>query len=160
MLGTDTPHISALATEGFARPLQTVFPAVTCSVQSSLLTGLLPREHGIVGNGWYDRELAEVLFWRQSNRLVHGERLYDAARQIDPAYTTAKMFWWYNMYADVDYSVTPRPTYPADGRKVFDSYSWYCALGSLPCQIIVVLSTQGPPAHQQICTSSSCKNMK
>lgn len=62
MLGTDTPHISALATEGFARPLQAVFPAVTCSVQSSLLTGLLPREHGIVGNGWYDRELAEVLF--------------------------------------------------------------------------------------------------
>jgi predicted AlkP superfamily pyrophosphatase or phosphodiesterase len=123
MLGTDTPHISALATEGFARPLQTVFPAVTCSVQSSLLTGLLPREHGIVGNGWYDRELAEVFFWRQSNRLVHGERLYEAARRIDPAYTTAKMFWWYNMYADVDYSVTPRPTYPADGRKIFDTYS-------------------------------------
>ena len=123
MLGRDTPHISALAAEGFARPLQTVFPAVTCSVQTSLLTGSLPREHGIVGNGWYDRELAEVFFWRQSNRLVHGERLYDAARRIDPAYTTAKMFWWYNMYADVDYSVTPRPTYPADGRKIFDTYS-------------------------------------
>ena len=123
MVGTDTPHISALAAEGFARPLETVFPAVTCSVQSSLLTGLLPREHGIVGNGWYDRELAEVFFWRQSNRLVHGEPLYDTARQIDPAYTIAKMFWWYNMYAEVDYSVTPRPTYPADGRKIFDTYS-------------------------------------
>ena len=123
MLGRDTPHISALAAEGFSRPLQTIFPAVTCSVQSSLLTGLPPQEHGIVGNGWYDRDLAEVFFWRQSNRLVHGERLYEAARQIDPAYTTAKMFWWYNMYADVDYSVTPRPTYPADGRKVFDTYS-------------------------------------
>ncbi len=123
MLGRDTPHISALAAEGFARPMQTVFPAVTCSVQSSLLTGLPPREHGIVGNGWYDRELAEVFFWKQSNRLVHGERLYEAARRIDPAYTTAKMFWWYNMYADVDYSVTPRPTYPADGRKIFDTYS-------------------------------------
>ena len=85
MVGTDTPHISALAAEGFARPLETVFPAVSCSVQSSLLTGLLPREHGIVGNGWYDRELAEVFFWRQSNRLVHVEPLYDTARQIDPA---------------------------------------------------------------------------
>ena len=53
MLGPATPNISALATEGFSRPLQTVFPAVTCTVQSSLLTGLLPREHGIVGNGWY-----------------------------------------------------------------------------------------------------------
>ena len=123
MLGQDTPHISALAATGFSRPLHTVFPAVTCSVQSSLLTGLQPSEHGIVGNGWYDRELAEVFFWRQSNRLVRGERIYDAGRKVDPSYTTAKMFWWYNMYADVDYSVTPRPTYPADGRKVFDSYS-------------------------------------
>ena len=123
MLGPATPNISALATEGFSRPLQTVFPAVTCTVQSSLLTGLLPREHGIVGNGWYDRDLSEVLFWKQSNRLVQGERLYEAARKIDPTYTSAKLFWWYNMYADVDYSVTPRPTYPADGRKLFDTYS-------------------------------------
>jgi predicted AlkP superfamily pyrophosphatase or phosphodiesterase len=27
------------------------------------------------------------------------------------------------MYADVDWLLTPRPSYPADGRKVFDSYS-------------------------------------
>ena len=128
MLGPATPNISALATEGFARPLKTIFPAVTCSVQSSILTGLLPREHGIVGNGWYDRDLSEVLFWKQSNRLVQGERLYDAAKQIDPTYTAAKLFWWYNMYADVDYSVTPRPTYPADGRKLFDTYSQPSAL--------------------------------
>ena len=123
MLGHATPNISALATEGFSRPLQTVFPAVTCTVQSSLLTGLLPREHGIVGNGWYDRDLSEVLFWKQSNKLVQGERLYEAARKIDSTYSTAMLFWWYNMYADVDYSVTPRPTYPADGRKLFDTYS-------------------------------------
>ncbi len=123
MLGQNTPHISALAATGFSRPLHTVFPAVTCSVQSSLLTGLQPTEHGIVGNGWYDRDLAEVFFWRQSNSLVHGERIYDAGRKFDSSYTTAKMFWWYNMYANVDFSVTPRPTYPADGRKVFDSYS-------------------------------------
>jgi predicted AlkP superfamily pyrophosphatase or phosphodiesterase len=28
------------------------------------------------------------------------------------------------MYSTVDYSLTPRPMYPADGRKVFDVYSW------------------------------------
>src|SRR5207253_7472116 len=32
-------------------------------------------------------------------------------------------FWWYNMYSGADYSVTPRPIYPADGRKVVDIYS-------------------------------------
>ncbi len=123
LLGEDTPNLSALARDGFARPMGTVLPAVTCSAQSTLLTGTLPREHGIVGNGWYFRDTAEVRFWLQPNQLVHGERLYDAARLRDPDYTVAKMFWWYNMYADVEWSVTPRPSYPADGRKVFDSYS-------------------------------------
>jgi predicted AlkP superfamily pyrophosphatase or phosphodiesterase len=121
-LGPNTPHISRLAKEGFARPMGTVLPAVTCSAQSTMLTGLLPREHGIVGNGWYFRDLAEVLFWRQSNHLVAGERIYQAARRRDAAYTTAKMFWWFNMYADVEWSLTPRPSYPADGRKLPDCY--------------------------------------
>jgi predicted AlkP superfamily pyrophosphatase or phosphodiesterase len=123
MLGPLTPNISRLAAAGFARPMGTVLPAVTCSAQATLLTGSLPREHGIVANGWYFRDLAEVLFWRQSNHLVSGERLYDAARKRDPGYSVAKLFWWFNMYADVNWSVTPRPSYPADGRKVMDSYS-------------------------------------
>ncbi len=123
MLGPNTPNISRVAADGFAIPMGTVLPAVTCSAQATLLTGTLPREHGIVANGWYWRELAEVLFWRQSNQLVRGERLYDAARKRDPSYSVAKLFWWFNMYADVNWSVTPRPSYPADGRKVMDSYS-------------------------------------
>lgn len=123
LLGPNTPHLNRLAAEGFARPLGTVLPAVTCSAQSTILTGTLPREHGVVANGWYFRDLSEVWFWRQSNRLVKGERIYDAAKRRDATYTTAKMFWWYNMYAAVEYSMTPRPSYPADGRKVMDSYS-------------------------------------
>lgn len=123
MLGANTPNISRLAAEGFARPLGTILPAVTCPAQSTILTGLLPRDHGIVANGWYFRDLSEVWLWRQSNRLVRGERLYEVGRRRDPHYTTAKMFWWYNMYAAVDWSMTPRPSYPADGRKILDSYS-------------------------------------
>ena len=123
MLGDNMPHLTRLAREGFARPMGTVLPAVTCSAQATLLTGTLPREHGIVANGWYFRDLSEIWFWRQSNRLVQGERLYEAARRRDTQYTTAKMFWWYNMYAPVEWSMTPRPSYPADGRKIPDSYS-------------------------------------
>ncbi len=122
-LGPDTPHITRLAQEGFSCPLGTVLPAVTCSAQSTILTGLPPREHGIVGNGWYFRDLAEVMFWKQSNKLVDGERLYEVGRRRDPNYTTAKLFWWYNMYAPVEWTITPRPSYPSDGRKIFDSYS-------------------------------------
>lgn len=123
MLGPNTPHLKKLADDGFSRPMGTVLPAVTCSAQSTILTGTLPNQHGIVANGWYFRDLSEVWLWRQSNRLVKGDRLYDEGRRRDPAYTTAKMFWWYNMYANVDWSMTPRPSYPADGRKIFDSYS-------------------------------------
>ncbi|QDU79248.1 Type I phosphodiesterase / nucleotide pyrophosphatase [Polystyrenella longa] len=123
MIGDRTPNLKGLAEDGFARPMGTILPAVTCSAQSTMLTGLMPREHGIVGNGWYFRDTSEIRFWLQSNHLVKGERVYEAAKQRDPNYTTAKMFWWYNMYAPVEHSVTPRPSYPADGRKVFDSYS-------------------------------------
>jgi predicted AlkP superfamily pyrophosphatase or phosphodiesterase len=84
---------------------------------------LLPRDHGIVGNGWYFRDLSEVMFWRQSNRLVAGERLWEAAKRRDPTFTCANMFWWYNMYATADIGVTPRPLYPADGRKIPDCYT-------------------------------------
>ena len=59
MLGPDTPNLSALIEDGFGRPMQTVLPAVTCTVQASMLTGLNPAQHGIVANGWYFRDLSE-----------------------------------------------------------------------------------------------------
>jgi predicted AlkP superfamily pyrophosphatase or phosphodiesterase len=123
LLGADTPKLNAIAASGFRATLGTVLPAVTCSAQSTFLTGLLPREHGIVGNGWYFRDLAEVLFWRQSNALVAGEKVWEAARARDRAATCAKLFWWYNLYSSADWSVTPRPAYPADGRKIPDIYA-------------------------------------
>jgi predicted AlkP superfamily pyrophosphatase or phosphodiesterase len=89
MLGPDAQNLARLARDGFARPLSTVLPAVTCSAQSTILTGLLPRDHGIVGNGWYFRDLSEIGFWKQSNALVHGVRVYQAARRRDPHHTTA-----------------------------------------------------------------------
>ena len=117
------PHLEALATAGAMRPLTTVLPAVTTTVQSTMLTGALPRKHGIVGNGWYFRDLSEIWLWRQSNHLVEGEKVWDAARRRDPSFTCAKLFWWYNMYANVDFAVTPRPMYLADGRKLPDIHT-------------------------------------
>jgi predicted AlkP superfamily pyrophosphatase or phosphodiesterase len=117
------PRLSALAREGGARVLSTILPAVTCSVQSTFTTGLLPDGHGCVGNGWYFRDLAEIWLWRQSNALVSGEKIWDAAQRRDPSFSCAKLFWWYNMYSTADFAVTPRPMYPADGRKIPDIYT-------------------------------------
>jgi predicted AlkP superfamily pyrophosphatase or phosphodiesterase len=123
LMGDDTPRLSALARDGSMAPMRAVTPAVTCTAQATFLTGSLPREHGIVGNGWYFRDLAQIWFWRQSNHLVAGEKVWETARRRDPACTCAKMFWWYNMYSTADWSATPRPIYPADGRKLPDIYT-------------------------------------
>ncbi|MFM9914885.1 MAG: alkaline phosphatase family protein [Rhizobacter sp.] len=117
------PNLQAMARAGAVRPLTTVLPAVTTTVQSTMLTGLQPRDHGIVANGWYFRDLSEIWLWRQSNRLVHGEKVWDAAKNRDPNFTCAQLFWWYNMYASVDLAVTPRPMYLADGRKLPDIHT-------------------------------------
>ena len=91
--------------------------------EQNVSTGTPPSEHGAVANGWYNRDYSEVHFWKQSNRLVEGPKLWDELRSLDPSFTCAKLFWWYNMYASVDYSITPRPMYPADGGKFFDVYT-------------------------------------
>jgi predicted AlkP superfamily pyrophosphatase or phosphodiesterase len=123
LIGEHTPALRAFRDTYASRPLVTILPAVTCSVQSTFVTGKLPREHGIVGNGWYFRDLAQVWLWRQSNQLVQGDKVWDEAKRRDPSFTSAKLFWWYNMYSSADVSVTPRPMYTADGRKLPDVYT-------------------------------------
>jgi predicted AlkP superfamily pyrophosphatase or phosphodiesterase len=123
LIGEHTPFLQKWANEAKTASIAPVLPAVTCSAQATYLTGKLPSEHGIVANGWYFKDECEVKLWRQSNQLVQAPKLWDIARELDPTFTCANMFWWYNMYSSVDYSVTPRPQYLADGRKAPDCYS-------------------------------------
>ena len=121
LLGKHTPRLDALRAS--AVDLEAITPAVTCSAQSTFLTGRLPTDHGVVANGWYFRDLGEVALWRQSNRLVQGDKIWHMGRRRDPAFTCANSFWWFNMNTDVEWSVTPRPIYCADGKKLPDCYS-------------------------------------
>jgi predicted AlkP superfamily pyrophosphatase or phosphodiesterase len=123
LLGPHTPRLCEFAEKHGQTSYAPDFPAVTCTGQSSILTGLTVSRHGIVANGWYDRESAEVRFWKQSNHLVRGEKLWDKLRREIPGFTCAKLFWWYNMHSTADLTITPRPLYPADGRKVFDIHT-------------------------------------
>jgi predicted AlkP superfamily pyrophosphatase or phosphodiesterase len=123
LLGPGMPRLERFRAGGALARIRPAFPAVTCTAQANYLTGATPSQHGIVANGWYDRQLAETHFWKQSNHLVAGPKIWDELRRRDPKLTCAQLFWWFNMYASVDYSITPRPAYPADGRKVFDIYS-------------------------------------
>jgi predicted AlkP superfamily pyrophosphatase or phosphodiesterase len=123
LVGEATPRLRAFADSGKLAAITPVLPAVTCTVQATYLTGTHPEAHGIVANGWYDRDECEVKFWRQSNKLVQQPKLWERARALDPTFTCANLFWWYNMYSTADYTVTPRPMYPADGRKLPDVYT-------------------------------------
>lgn len=123
LLGPHTPRLKALADACGVRPVGHVLPAVTTTVQSTYLTGAWPADHGAVGNGWYDRADAEVKFWKQSNHLVQRPKIWDLGKAADPRFTCANVCWWYAMYSSADYTVTPRPMYPSDGRKLPDCWT-------------------------------------
>lgn len=123
LIGDACPRLRDFAKANALRRVKPVLPAVTCSVQASMLTGAPPAQHGIVGNGWYHRDLAEVRFWHRSGELIRGEKLWDAARRRDPEFTCANLFWRYAAYGGADYVVIERPIYKADGRKLPDCYA-------------------------------------
>ena len=122
LIGPHTPRIAAFTKE--MATVDAVVPAVTCTAQSTYMTGRAPRDHGIVANGWYFRDLSEVWLWRQSNRLVQGDKIWDVGRAKDASFTCANTFWWYAMATRADVTLTPRPLYCADGLKLPDFYAY------------------------------------
>lgn len=123
LIGEHTPFLTSWRERGKETSVESMLPAVTCSVQATYLTGEMPHKHGIVANGWYFRDMDEIKFWRQSNRLIQGEKIWEKAKKMNPGFTCANLFWWYNMNSTVDYLVTPRPIYRKDGVKIPDIYS-------------------------------------
>lgn len=123
LIGQSTPRIKAFADRAGCAHITPIIPAVTCTASATYLTGTPPSVHGAVANGWYFREMDEIRFWRQSNKLVQAPKIWDIAKDQDPGFTCANLFWWYNMNSSVDFLVTPRPMYPSDGRKIPDIYT-------------------------------------
>jgi predicted AlkP superfamily pyrophosphatase or phosphodiesterase len=117
------PRLEQLAEAGWVRSLEEVIPAVTCTAQTSMLTGKAPQQHGIVGNGWFFRDTGEVRFWQQSSALIETETIDQSIRGLASEqgrpFRVAKLFWWFNQGSAAEISVTPKPHYGADGNKVF-----------------------------------------
>ena len=108
LIGEHTPFLKAYSAKKHFNTIKPVLPAVTTAVQSTYLTGKWPSEHGIVGNGWYDREDSEIKFWKQSNKLVQAESIWDKAKRENPNFTCSQFFWWYNMYSTADFTANPK----------------------------------------------------
>jgi predicted AlkP superfamily pyrophosphatase or phosphodiesterase len=112
---SELPNISKIAEGGQAAKMEPAFPAVTCTVQASVLSGKYPSEHGIISNGLYDRDSYSVSFWEQPSRLVKSDRIWDVAKSMNPSVRTAALFLQNSMYAQSDVVVTPRPLHTDTG---------------------------------------------
>ena len=84
MVKSGAPNLARWAAGAALARIRPAFPAVTCTAQSDYLTGRYPTTHGIVGNGWYAREDAEIRFWKQSNKLVQAPKIWERARGARP----------------------------------------------------------------------------
>lgn len=94
-----TPHLNALAAEGtraaFMRPS---FPSITFPNHTTLVTGLRPDHHGIVGNTMEDAHIPGVRFTLSNHAAVTDRRWWDEAEPIwvtaeKHGVHTATMFW-------------------------------------------------------------------
>jgi len=117
-----TPNIFNISQTGETRNIETVFPAVTCTVQSSLLSGSYPEIHGIISNGLYNRQHYAVSFWEQSSNLVQADRIWDTVKLRGTGSKTAVLFWQNTMYSNADIVLTPRPLH-MDDRIIMWCYS-------------------------------------
>ena len=116
-LGYDIPrkYPSLEAKTGLRfQQLTPVFPAVTCTAQGTIRTGLTPAEHGVICNGLYDRKSCKTSFWNQSARLVNGKRIWED-RNIGK---TAMIFHQQNLGEKVDFVVSPAPIHKHHGGMI------------------------------------------
>ena len=109
------PNLAALVKRGSLQPMRPSFPAVTSSVQATLLSGKAPARHGIIANGYFDRDTFEVKFWEQPAALVQEPRLWDMLKAARPELKTAALFWQNSMFINSDIVVTPRPLHLDSG---------------------------------------------
>lgn len=103
------------------KPLQALFPALTCVVQATMRTASLPAEHGIVGNGFFFREQWKPLFWEQSSRLVQGTRIWEKFRSKGGR--VAQMFIQQSLGPDSDLLLSPAPIHKHHGGMILDCIS-------------------------------------
>lgn len=122
-VGAHTPTLQHLAASGGLHPLLEPFPSLTSSSHATAVTGLLPRDHGMVGNCLYSREYATIRTWNRSSHLVSGTPIWEAARARDSRVRTANLFFRQCADATCDIRITERPVYWTDGRKQGDFFA-------------------------------------
>ena len=117
------PALKPLAAGGDVTNLVPSFPCVTCPVQVNMTTGRLPREHGVVANGFYWREKQQIEMWTAWNDVVERPQIWDMLHQHDESLTSAAWFGLLTKGAAADLICTPAPIHNPDGSESLWCYT-------------------------------------
>jgi hypothetical protein len=115
-------HAGLLAPLGLSfSPLRPRFPAVTCTVQAAVRTGLPSPANGMPSNGVYDRALRRTLFWEQSAALLAPGRVWESLRGRGGRVGT--LFWQQSLGDGTDLVLSPAPIHKHHGGMIQDCYA-------------------------------------
>lgn len=117
------PNLRAMAEQGEQGTLVPSFPCVTCPVQANMTTGRLPREHGVIANGFYYRERHEFEMWTAWNECIEAPQIWDLLHREHPGTTAAVWFPLHSKGCGADYICTPAPKHNADGTESLWCYT-------------------------------------
>ena len=104
-------------------PLTPSFPCVTWPVQANMLTGRLPREHGVVANGFYWRESRQVEMWTAENQRIESPQIWDRLHEHHPDCLSAAWFPMLSKGCGADYVCMPAPVHNPDGSESLWCYT-------------------------------------
>ena len=119
------PHLRELTRAGDQATLVPSFPAVTWPVQANMLTGKKPQQHGVIANGFFWRERAEVEMWTAWNEAIQAPQIWDILHQNETAErrTSAAWFPMLSKGCGADFVCMPAPIHNPDGSESLWCYT-------------------------------------
>jgi hypothetical protein len=117
------PFTSSHLERGEIGGLQHSFPSVTWPAQTTMLTGTLPQEHGVIANGFFWRDSNRVEMWTAPNSVIQRPQIWDRLRELHPALRSAAWFPMLSKKCNADYVSMPAPIHKPDGSEELWCYT-------------------------------------
>lgn len=117
------PRLTQLMSGGERATLTGNFPCVTWPAQANMLTGKLPREHGVIANGFYWRDSHKVEMWTAWNDKILAPQIWDLLHHQDQRLTSAVWFPMLSKGCGADYICMPAPVHNPDGSESLWCYT-------------------------------------
>ena len=114
-------NLRAMVADGEHTHLTPSFPCVTWPVQTNMLCGTLPREHGVTANGFFWRDSFEVEMWTAWNDKIQQPQIWDLL-----AKRGKKSAVWFPMLSKgcgADIVCMPAPVHNPDGSESLWCYT-------------------------------------